>query len=81
MKKIIIIALLFVGCTDADVAQLGGYNAEFKIELVNCDGSVTKEWISTGKVRTEKESDGYYFMDKSSGKLVRVTGNLIITEE
>ena len=81
MKRIIIIALLLAGCTDAQQAQLGGYGDEFKIELVNCDGSVTKQWISTGKVHSEKDSDGYYFMDKSNGQLVRVTGNLIITQK
>lgn len=81
MKKIIIIALLFIGCTDAERAGIGGYGSEFKVELVNCDGLVTKVWRSSGKVLTEKDSDGYYFMDKSSGKLVRVSGNLIITEK
>jgi len=81
MKRLIIIALLLAGCTDAQQAQLGGYGYEFKIELVNCDGSVTKQWISTGKVHSEEKSDGYYFMDKSNGQLVRVTGNLIITQK
>jgi len=80
MKKIIIIAILFAGCTDAKKAQLLGYGDEFNVELVNCDGSVTKQWISTGKVHTEKDSDGYYFKDKKSGNLIRITGNIIITQ-
>lgn len=83
MKKIFFIAVLSFGltsCTDAQMSKIGGYGDDFKVEIVNCDGTVTKSWISSGKVLSEKESDGYYFQDKESGKLIEVTGNLIITK-
>jgi len=73
---------LFMGsCTDAVKAKFGGLGDEFKVEMINCDGTVTREWISTGKVESEQSSDGYYFMDKSSGKLIEVTGRLVITKQ
>ena len=40
---------------------------------------MTHSWISSGKVATEEGSDGYYFMDSATGKLVRISGNVIIT--
>lgn len=69
----------YYGCTDASRDKLGGYGDRFKVELVNCDGTVTHSWISSGKVLSEGNSDGYYFND-ASGKLIEVTGTLIITK-
>lgn len=77
----IIIILSTAACTDATRAKLGGYGDEFKIEMVNCDGSIAREWISTGKVHSEADSDGYYFKEKNTGKLIEVTGRLIITKQ
>lgn len=47
--------------------------------MVNLDGTVNHSWISTGKVSTEGGSDGYYFMDRETKQLVRISGNIIIT--
>lgn len=76
-----ILTLLMMSCTDAGIAKLGGYGDEFKVQLVNCDGSITHEWISSGKVLSEETSDGYYFNDKTTGNLIEVTGTLIITKQ
>ena len=86
MKRIFIsVAILSVvmlsSCTDAERSKMGGYGDEFKVELVNCDGSVTHSWISSGKVKSEETSDGYYFNDKATDALVEVTGTLIITAQ
>lgn len=85
MKKISFIlclsVLLLASCTDARKARIGGFNDEFSVELVNCEGEVYREYTSTGKVLSEESSDGYYFKDKKSGKLIEVTGNLIITKK
>lgn len=69
-----------VSCTDAGVAKLGGYGDDFKVDLVNCDGTITHSWISSGKVISEANSDGYFFQEKSTGILIEVTGTLIITK-
>jgi hypothetical protein len=82
-KKVIllsIVATVFMSCTDAERAKLGGYGDKFKVEMVNCDGSVTNSWVSSGKVLSEQTSDGYYFNDDKTGALIEVTGNLIITK-
>ena len=83
MKKLLVILSVVVisACTDAERAKLGGYGDEFKVEMVNCDGTVTRSWISSGKVQSEQNSDGYYFNDKKTGKLIEVTGRLIITKQ
>ena len=68
-------------CTDAEKAKWGGLGDEFKVEMINCDGTVARTWISSGKVLSESSSDGYYFMDKQTGKLIEVTGRLVITKQ
>jgi len=88
MKKRIITLLLIVlssiylliSCTDAQRSKMGGYGDEFKVELLNCDGTVARQWVSSGKVISEQNSDGYYFSDKKTNTLIEVTGVLIITK-
>jgi hypothetical protein len=82
MKKVFLLVILMItliSCRDSTVAQYAALGEDSRIELVNADGSVTHSWISSGKVKTEESSDGYYFMDRATEKLVRVTGNVIIT--
>ena len=67
-----------MGCTDASRSKLMGYGSQFEVTLYACDGSVIKQWTSTGKVKSEETSDGYYFTDKASGRLIEVTGTLVI---
>ena len=75
-----VFAMFFVSCTDAERSKIGGLGDEFNVQLINCDGTVVRSWISTGKVRSEANSDGYYFKDKESKKLIEVTATLIITK-
>lgn len=77
----LLLALLITSCSDASREKMAGFGDEYKVELLNCDGSVARSWISTGKVLSEANSDGYYFKDKNTGKLIEVTGTLVITKE
>lgn len=81
MKKLLYTAsfIAFISCTDAEKAKFTGYGDSFKIQLVNCDGSIIHSWISSGKVISENGSDGYYFNEIKTGKLIEVSGTLIIT--
>lgn len=82
MKKLIFIltlSIMLISCTDAKQAKLRSYNDSFKVELVNCDGTVTHSWISTGKISSEENSDGYYFLDSKTGELIQVSGSIILT--
>ena len=83
MKKTLIslvaIATLLSSCTDAELSKLGGYGDTFVIKVLGPDTLIT--YHSTGKVLSEKNSDGYYFTSKETGKLVEVSGNVIIEQE
>ena len=83
MKKLIFIALTILfcfSCSDAQKAKKFGRGSEFRIEMLNCDGTVARSWISTGKVQSGVNTEGYYFIDKATGLLVEVTGSIIITQ-
>ena len=78
---IILLTLFFTfTCSDAKKARMKGRKSEYKVEMLNCDGTVTKSWVSTGKVRSERDSDGYYFMDKETGLLIEISGSIIISQ-
>lgn len=83
ITKLFTLLFLFslLACTDAEKAKFGGLGDEFKVEMINCDGTVGRSWISSGKVLSEANSDGYYFVEKDTDKLIEVTGNLIITKQ
>ena len=68
-----------VSCTDASMSKIGGYGDTFTIKVLGPDTVIT--YHSTGKVISEEKSDGYYFTNAANGKLVEVSGNIIIEEE
>jgi hypothetical protein len=81
MKKTILglIAILGLGsCTDATMGKIGGYGETFTIQVLGPD--TIMEYQSTGKVISEEHSDGYYFTNAATGKLVEVSGTIIISE-
>lgn len=71
--------VLVSACTDAELSKFGGLGDEFKIEMYS-GGKLVREWTSTGKVLSEPNSDGYYFKDKETGRLVEVSGDVVITK-
>jgi hypothetical protein len=76
---ILTIAVFLTGCTDATRAKIGGYGDEHLIEMYS-GGEKVREWTASGKVLSEKSSDGYYFNDKLTGRLVEVSGDIVITK-
>lgn len=66
-------------CTDAQRAKVGGLGDEFKVEMYS-GGKLVRTWTSTGKVSNEENTDGYYFKDKATGKLIEVSGDVVITK-
>lgn len=72
------IFFLMVGCSDAWVAgfQSIGYPGH-----ITCysGGQIIYEGDSTGKIETETQSDGWKFMDSKTQRLVRVSGDCVIT--
>ena len=83
MKKITLllatVASMEIGCTDATMSKMGGYGDTFTVKVLCPDTIIT--YHSTGKVVSEENSDGYYFTDKATGKLIEVSGTVIIEQE
>ena len=80
MKKTLIFAALVLlsGCTDASRDKMLGYGKAYRVEILS-GGQIVRTYTSSGKVLTEEHSDGYYFNDAATGKLVEVSGQVIIT--
>ena len=82
MKKLLLlgaILLLFLSCTDAGRAKFGGYGEDFKIEILSSNtGEVIKTYYSSGKVLSEGQSDGYFFMDSATGELTEISGGVVV---
>jgi hypothetical protein len=80
LLSIISFALLLSACTDAEQAQWSSLGSRFHVTLYSASGSIIKEWNSNGKVLTEHGSDGWYFKDAANGKLVRVSGTVVVDQ-
>lgn len=82
MKKIILsiaVVALLSSCKDSQSAQWSAMGKQHIITLYGASGNVIQTWTSTGSVSNEKSSDGWYFEDAVTGKLVEITGTIIIT--
>jgi len=80
MKYLLLITLLVTGCTTADRAKVFALGSHHKITLYS-GGIAVRSWHSSGAINNEEHSDGYYFMDDSSGKLIQVSGPVVIEQE
>jgi len=80
MKKLFLLSIstLMFGCTDA---QMGKITALGDVAQVDCysGGVLIYSGLSTGKVSSEANSDGYNFRDSKTGKFMEVSGNCVIT--
>jgi len=76
---ILVIGIVSLSCTDAERSKIGGYGDKFKVEMYS-GGQKVREWTSSGKVLSENGSDGYYFNDNETGKLIEVSGDVVITK-
>jgi hypothetical protein len=80
MKKVILaLCLLLTGC-NADLSRYKAYGHNFKVTLYSATGQPIREWFSDGKVMTEQGSDGWYFRDKATGLLIRVSGPVVVEQ-
>jgi hypothetical protein len=73
-------ALGVSGCTDAEIARNAAAGSQFKVTVYS-GGQAVKTYVSTGKVLSEEKSDGWFFMDKATNKLVRVSGTITVEQE
>lgn len=74
---IIMIGFL-IGCTDAQRGKIGALGDNAKIECYS-GGKLIYSGISSGKISSEENSDGYHFVDEQTDKFMEVSGNCVIT--
>lgn len=76
---ILVIAAAMTSCTDVTIAHYQALGKPHKIEVLKCDGTVARTYHTSGKVANPEGSDGYMFMNDSTGQLTEVSGNVIVT--
>ena len=82
MKKLLVVAIVALGlssCKDSTMAQFNALGKHHIVTLYAADGKVINTWESTGNVSNQTSSDGWYFEDVTTGKLVEISGTMIIT--
>jgi len=65
-------------CTDASRGKMFSLGDSAHVVCYS-GGEKIYEGTSTGKVLSEKNSDGYFFKDMEDGKFKEVSGNCVIT--
>lgn len=70
-----------IGCSSADVSAIQALGHKHKVTMYGCDGKVIGQWETSGKVENETQSNGYYFTDDKTGKLIMVDGTVVIEVE
>lgn len=65
-------------CSDANIADIKAMRNGHHVELYS-GGVRVRTWESTGMIENEGRSDGYYFMDSATKKLIRISGTVVIT--
>ena len=83
MKKLILVLSIMAvvalsSCKDATTAQFKALGSHHIITLYGANGTPIKQWESTGSVSNEANSDGWYFEDVATDKLIEITGTIII---
>lgn len=82
MKLLSVISLLFIlltGCKDSDRAQWRSMSSKHRVTVYS-GGKAVGVWTSTGNVSNQEHSDGYYFEDEETHKLIEVSGTVVIEQ-
>lgn len=73
----IVLGFAIVGCTDAQMGKIGALGGSADVTCYS-GGEVIYKGVSTGKVISEKNSDGYFFVDANTKRTMEVSGNCVI---
>lgn len=81
MKRLMMVLMLVGGiaCSRATRSAIGAWGQEHCIRFYGCDGHEIARWTSTGMIENEPHSNGYFFQDKGTGKIVMVDGTFTAT--
>jgi hypothetical protein len=70
-------ALLLAGCTDVARSKIAAYGESAEVTCYS-GGVVIYSGMSSGKVISPENSDGWDLRDSKTGKLIRVTGDCVV---
>ena len=70
-------SISFFGCTDAQKKQISSLGSTGEIVCYS-GGKEIYRGRSTGKISTEGHSDGWFFEEEGSHKLVRISADCVI---
>jgi hypothetical protein len=73
----VLLLLIMTGCSDGSISKLTSYGESRSIKCYSAE-KLIYSGVSTGKIQSETSSDGYYFREKESGRLMEVSGNCVI---
>ncbi len=77
MRFYLLTALLVLcGCTDGVIGKLKSYGKGAHI-ICYSGGKEIYKGESTGKVLSEQNSDGYYFVDKRTGAMMEIAADCV----
>jgi len=65
------------GCTDAQYERTFSINNKHRIDFYS-GGVKVATWVSTGTPRSVADEDGWMFVDNKTGRLITVTGDVVI---
>ncbi len=74
---LILVSFIAFSCTDAQRSKIGSLGDGASVKCYS-GGVVIYDGVSTGKVQSEAQSDGYYFRDANTGISMEVSGNCVI---
>jgi hypothetical protein len=79
MRKIAVLFALvaLAGCTDADQARLVNFGSPGRVTCHSGDKVVFDDF-STGRISKHGDSDGFYFVSLTTGRLTEVAGTCTV---
>ena len=73
----IVFAMVLGGCSDAERGKIGAIGQSGHVQCWS-GGTVIYDGESTGKIMSEEQTDGWFFVEKGSNNLIRVSGACLI---
>lgn len=73
----LLVALVLVGCTDGEIAKWGAIGEPGHVTCYS-GGVVIYDGDSSGVIATEGQSDGWFWQDAKTRKLIRVSGTCVV---
>ena len=71
-------AILTTGCYQARFDRATTWT-DYRVEMYS-GGELVRTWDTSGKVISDSDDVTSYFKDKKTGKLVEISGDIVITE-